>query len=113
MVPTPQFPGERPSSPGALRVSPGPPGNLPFDKPTCFSSTPPPQTPSSVLGRHPITLLTKRFQTPVEQRKTDVAGIGDSSPLPEMSYDKYDVADVSDDLSDLGSAEVKPPMNLK
>jgi hypothetical protein len=30
-----------------------------------------------------------------------------------MSYDEYDAADGSDDLSDLGSAEAKPPISLK
>jgi len=30
-----------------------------------------------------------------------------------MSYDEYDAADTSDDLSDMGSAEGKPPIILK
>jgi len=30
-----------------------------------------------------------------------------------MSYDEYDAADESDDMSDLGGAEGKPPISLK
>jgi len=37
----------------------------------------------------------------------------DWPPLPEMSYYEYEAADDSDDLSDLGSAEGKPPISLK
>jgi hypothetical protein len=33
--------------------------------------------------------------------------------LPEISYDEYDADDVSDDSSDLGGAEGKPPVSLK
>jgi hypothetical protein len=33
--------------------------------------------------------------------------------LPELSYDQYDGADESDDSSDLGCAEEKPPIGLK
>jgi hypothetical protein len=33
--------------------------------------------------------------------------------LPEISYNKYDADDESDDLSDLGGAEGKPPVSLK
>ena len=30
-----------------------------------------------------------------------------------MSYNEYDAADESDDLSDLGGVECKPPISLK
>jgi hypothetical protein len=33
--------------------------------------------------------------------------------LPDMSYDEYDAVDESQDSSDLGSAEGKPPISLK
>jgi hypothetical protein len=55
----------------------------------------------------------KRFQPPVEPWKTDVTGIADLHPLLEMFCDEYDAADKSDDLSNLGSAEGKPPISLK
>jgi len=37
----------------------------------------------------------------------------DLPPLPEISYDEYDADDESDNSSDLGSAEGKPPVSLK
>jgi hypothetical protein len=49
----------------------------------------------------------------VEPRKTDVAGIADLPPLPEIPYDKFDADVESDDLSDLGGAEGKIPISLK
>jgi len=49
----------------------------------------------------------------VEQWKTDVAVSADLRPLPEMSYNEYDAADESNDSSDLGGAEGKPPISLK
>jgi hypothetical protein len=55
----------------------------------------------------------KRFLPPTERRKTDVARIADLPPLPDISYHKYDADDESDDLSDLGGAEGKPPVSLK
>ena len=113
MFPPRQFPGQGPSSPGAPRVPPGPPGNHPVNLPTSSSSTPPPQPPSGAPGRHPISLQTKRFQPPAEPWKTDVAGIADLPPLPELSYDENDAAEESDDSSDLGGAEGKPPISLK
>ena len=113
MFPHPQFPGQRPSSPDAPRVPPGPPGNHPVNQRTSSSLTPPPQPPSDVPGRHRISLPTKRFQLPVEPQKTDVAGIADLPPLPEMSYDEYNAADEVDDSSDLGGAEGNPPISLK
>ena len=105
MFPPPQFPGQGPSSPGASRVPPGPPGNHPLNQPISSSSTPPPQHPSGTPGRHPIGLPTKQFQPPADPRKTDDAGIADVPPLPEMSYNEYDGAEESNNLSDLGGAE--------
>ena len=108
-----QFAGQVPSSPGAPRVPPGPPGNHPVNQPISPSSTLPPQPSSGARGRHPISLPTKRFQPPVELWKTDLTGIADLPPLPEMSYNEYDAADQSDDSLDLGSAEGKPSNRLK
>jgi hypothetical protein len=113
MIPPVQRPGQGPSSPGAPRVPPGPPGNHPLNLPTSSSSTPTPQPPSVTAGRHPISLATKRFQPPPAPRITDVSGIADLSPLPELSYDEYDAAEESDDSSDLGGAEGKAPISLK
>jgi len=113
MFPPPQFPGQGPSSPGAPRVPPGPPGNHPVNLLTSSSLTPPPQSPSGGPGRHPISLPTKRLQPPAEPRKTDVTGIADLPPLPELSYDKYDAAEEIDDSSDLGGAEAKATITRK
>jgi hypothetical protein len=55
----------------------------------------------------------KRFEPNAELCKTDVAGIANLHPWLEMSYDKYDAADESNDLSGLGSAEGKYPISLK
>jgi hypothetical protein len=37
----------------------------------------------------------------------------DLPPLREISYEEYDADDQSDDSSDLGGAEGKPPVSLK
>jgi len=100
MFPPPQFPGHEPSSPGAPRVPPGPLGNHPLNQPTSSSSTPPPQPSSGAPGRHPVSLPTKTFQPPAEPRKTDVIGIADLPPLLEITYNKYDAADESNNSSD-------------
>jgi len=113
MFPPPQFPEQGPLSPGALRVPPGPPGHHPVNQLTSSSSTPPPQPPSGAPGRHPINHPTSRVEQPAAPRETDVVGIADLPPLPEMSYDEYDAADESDNSSDLGSAAGKPPISLK
>jgi len=113
MIPPAQFPGQGPSSLGAPRVPPVPPGIHPLNQPTSSSSTPPPQPPSGAPGRHHISLQTKRFEPPAEPRKTDVAGIAELPPLLERSCNKYDAADESDDSSDLGGAESNPPISLK
>jgi hypothetical protein len=55
----------------------------------------------------------KRFQLAVEPRRTDVTGIPDMPPLPEISYDKFDSDAESDDSSDLGGADCKAPISLK
>ena len=64
-------------------------------------------------GRPPISLQTKTFLLPAEPRKTDVTRIADLPPSPEVSYDEYDADDESEDSSDLGGAEGKPPVSLK
>ena len=50
---------------------------------------------------------------PAEPRETDVTRIAELPPLLELSYDEYDADDESDDPSDLGGAEGKPPVGLK
>jgi len=55
----------------------------------------------------------KQFQPAAELRRTDVAGIADLSPLPEISYDKFDADYGSDDSLDMGGAEGKAPISLK
>jgi len=113
MFPPLQFPGKGPSSPGATRVPPGLLGNDPVNQATSSSSTTPLQPPFGAPGRHPISLPTKRFQPPTQPLTTDVAGIVNLPPLPEMSYYEYDAADESDHLSDLGGAQGKHPISLK
>jgi len=49
----------------------------------------------------------------VEQPKTDVRGIADLPPMPEMFHNEYDAADDSEDWSDFGGAEGKLPTSLK
>jgi hypothetical protein len=113
MFPQQQFQGQGPSSPGALRVPPGAPGYNPVNRPTSSCSTPPPGPASGTPGRLPISHPTNSFLPPAEERITDTAWIADLPPLPEICYDEYDADDKSDDLSDLGSAEGKPPNSLK
>ena len=112
MFPPQQFPGQGPSSPGAPRVPPALPGSIPVIRPTSSASTPYGQLPGAP-GRHPISLPTKRFQPAAEPRRTDVAGIADLPPLPDISYDEFDADYESDDSSDLGGAEGKAPISLK
>jgi len=113
MFPPPLFPAHGPASPGAPRVPPAPPENHPLNQPTSASFTPSPQPPAGMARRHRKSLPTKRFQPPAEPWKIDVVGIADLSPLPEMSYDKYEAADKSYDSSDSGGAEGKPWISLK
>ena len=49
----------------------------------------------------------------MEPRRTDVAGIADLPPLPEISYDEFDADYESDDSSDLGGADGKAPISMK
>jgi len=104
MFPPPQIPGQRPSSPGAPRVPPGPPENHPVNQPTSSRSNPTPEPPSGAPRRPPISLPTKHFQAPTEPWKTDAARIAELPPLLELSYNEYDADDESDDPSDLGGA---------
>jgi len=113
MFPSPQIPGQGPSSPGALRVPPGPLETHPVNQPTLSSCNPPPERTSGAPRRFPISLSMKQFQPPAELRKIDDIRIAELPPLPEMSYDDYDADDESNNLSDLGGAEGKPPVNLK
>jgi len=113
MFPQQQFPGQGPSLAGVLRVPPGSAGTNTVNRPTSSSFTPPPGHRSGAPGRPPISLPMQRFLQPVELRKTVVTRIADLPPFPEISYDEYDEDDGSDDFSDLGGAEVKPPVSLK
>ena len=49
----------------------------------------------------------------MEPRRTDVAGNANLPPLPEISYDRYNADNESDNLSDLGGAKGKAPISLK
>jgi len=113
IFPTPQIPGQRPSSPGAPRVPPEPPENHPVNRPTSSRSNPPSEPPSGASSRPLICLSTKRFQLPAELPKTDDASIAELPPSPGMSHDDCDADDESDDSSDLGGAEGKLPVSLK
>jgi len=113
IFPQEQFPGQQPSSAGALRVPPGPPGNNPVNRATSSRSTPQPGPPSGATERPPMSLPTKRLLTLSEPRTTADAEIADLPHLPEISNDDYHADDVSDDSSDLGGAQCKPPVSLK
>jgi len=113
MFPPPQIPGQGVSSPLGPRVPPGPPEYHAQNRLTSSSLNPAPEPSSCAARRPPISHPTKRFQPPAEPLKTDVAIIAELLPLPEMSYDNYDLDDESDDSSDLGGAEGKPPISLK
>jgi len=110
--PPQQFAGQGPSSPGAPRVPPAPPGNNAVILPTSSASTPYEQHPGAP-ARPPIALPTKQFQQTAELRSADFAGIQDLPQLPRISYDKFDEDYESDDSSDLGSAKCKAPISLK
>jgi len=112
MFPPQQITGHGPSSPGAPQVPQAPPRNNPVVRPTSSSSTAPGQLPVA-RGRPPISFPMKRFQPAAEPRRTDVAGIADLPPLPEISSATYDADYESDDLSDLCGAEGKAPISLK
>jgi hypothetical protein len=89
MYSPPQIPGQGPPSPGELTVHRGPRENHPLNCPTSSSSNPPPEHPSGEPRCPPIYRPTKRFQPPVEQRKTDVARIAELPLSREMSNDDY------------------------
>jgi hypothetical protein len=55
----------------------------------------------------------KEFLPPTEKPKTDDARIVDLPSSPEISYNEYDADDVSNDSSDLGGAECKPPVGMQ
>jgi hypothetical protein len=103
MFPPQQFTRQGPSSPGAPRVPPALPGNILVIRPTSSSSTPYRQ-PAGAPGRPPIGLTKKRFQPATEPRKTDVTGIVDLHPVPEISYAEFDAVYESNDSSDLPRA---------
>jgi hypothetical protein len=84
MFPPQQFPGQGPSSPGAPRVPPALPGRIAVIRPTSPASTPYGQLPGAP-GRPPISIPTTRFQPAAEPGRTDVSGIADLPPLPEIS----------------------------
>jgi len=84
MFPPQQFAGQGPSSPGAPRVPPAPPGNNAVILPTSSASTPYEQHPGAP-GRPPIALPMKQFQQTAELRSADFAGIQDLPQLPRIS----------------------------
>jgi hypothetical protein len=55
----------------------------------------------------------KLFQLAAEPRRTDVAGIVDLPPLPDISYDKFDADAERDESLDLGGAEGYAAIGLK
>jgi len=112
MFPSPLFAAHGQSCPGAPRVPPELPGNNSVSWPTSATSAVPGQLPGAV-GRPPIGLPMLRFQLAAEPRRTDATGIAHLSPLPGISYDKYDADYESDDSSDLGSAKGKAPISFK
>ena len=112
MFPPQQFTGHGPSSPGAPRVSAAPPANNPVIRLTASASTAPGQLPGA-HGGPPISLQMKQFQPAAEPQRTDVAGIANSLPLPDISHDECDADYESDDLSDLPGAESNAPISLK
>jgi hypothetical protein len=112
MFPPQQFARHGPSSPGAPRVPPAPPGNNPVIRRTSSVSTAPGQLPGAP-GIPPIILPTKQFQPAAEPRRIDVAGIADLPPLAEVSYEHYDAEYETDDSLDMGVAKGIAPISLK
>jgi len=112
MFPPHQFTVHGLSSPGAPRVPPAPPGNNPVIWPTASTSSVPGWHPGAP-GWLPISLPTKQFQLAADPRRTDVAGISDWPPMPEICQDEYNAEYKSDDLSDLGGAKGKSGISLK
>ena len=112
MIPTQQFTGQGPLSPGAPQVPPALAGSNPVNQPTSSSSASYRQI-TGAPGRPPISLPTKQFQPAAEPHRTDVAGVADLFPLPEISYDEFDADAESDNSLDLGRAEGNAPISLK
>jgi hypothetical protein len=112
MFPFQQYPGQGSLSPGAPRVPPPLPGNVPVIWLTSSASTLYRHLPGAP-GRPPISLPTKRFTPAAEPRRTDVAEIANLPPLPEISYDEFDADYESDNSSHLAGAEGKAPTSLK
>jgi len=112
MFPPQQFTGHGPSSPGAPRVPPAPPQTNPVIQPTTSSSTAPGQLPGAP-GRPPSRFRMQEFLPAVELWRTDVAGIADLPPLPDIPYDQYNADYDNDNSSDLGGAEGDAPISLK
>jgi len=112
MFPPQQSTGHGPSFAGAPRVPPALPGHNAVSRLTSSTSTAPGQLPGAP-GRPVICLSTKWYQPAMEPRRTDVAGIAELHPLPEISYDEYNRDFESDDPSDLGRAEGKALISLK
>ena len=113
MFPPLQILGPGPSSPGAQRVPPDSPGHNPVIQPISSSSTPPPGLSSGAPGRLPIRLPMQQLQLTAEPQTAELLWIGVLRKIPEFSKDGYDSKDLTNDLSDLGSAEGKPPLSLK
>jgi len=99
MFPHQQVTGNGPLSPGAARVPLAPPRYNSVIWPTSSSCTAPEQLPGAP-GRHSSSLPLKRFQPAVEQWRTDVTGIANLPPLPEIFYDIYNADYESDNSSD-------------
>jgi hypothetical protein len=79
-----QFTGQGPSFSGAPRVPPAPPRNIPVIRLNSSTTTPYGSLPG-IPGRPHICLPAKHFQPAAEPSRTDVAGIADLPPLPEIS----------------------------
>jgi hypothetical protein len=112
MFPPQLLTGQGPSSQGAPSVPPVLPGDIVVIWPISSASTPYGQL-RGTHGRPPVSLPMNRFQTAVESRRTDVVGIVKLSPLPDISYDKFDVEYQSNVSSDFGGVERKAPTSLK
>jgi len=112
MFPPYQFTGRGQSSQEAPPVPPALPGINPVIRPTSSASIPYGQLPG-VPGGPPISLTMKQFQPAVERRMTDVAGSVDLHPSSEISYDKFDEDNQSNNSSDLGRAKGNAPISLK
>jgi len=112
-IPLQQFAEEAMSSPGALRMPPGPAGNNPVHWPTSSTSTPPARPPSSAPERPPINMPTKSVLPAAKQWKTDVIRIADLPPSPEISYIDYPAYDDGNTQCNLGGAGGKLPVSLK